>query len=274
MKLGLLLLPALASTLRVDMRAVHRAASSAVITAACGAALCFNTGPASAATGLSTAIIDSATATHPILKALPKDTFPPFAEKVGGLILDIKPEKLGKSIDLGLDLALSVPPEKLATFNSELKDAFGGLKTDSCDLVPLPPPSLTDRFVASEALAKVDAAKVKAFGEKWGESLRLLPKTPTAICLPSVEALGKLSMAQAELGRSFGAEEAKKFGVWNEAMLKSSITPNKVLPLLGEAQKQTMAAPLKERQAFKSAGKKLEEASKLCVALGKKYCEL
>jgi hypothetical protein len=48
-----------------------------------------------------------------------------------------------------------------------------------------------------------------------------------------------------------------------------------VLPLIGDAQKQTMGASLKERQRFKAAGKDLETISKTCAALPKKaQCEL
>ena len=48
-----------------------------------------------------------------------------------------------------------------------------------------------------------------------------------------------------------------------------------MLPLVGDAQKQTMGASLKERQRFKAAGKDLETISKTCAALPKKaICEL
>ena len=52
-------------------------------------------------------------------------------------------------------------------------------------------------------------------------------------------------------------------------------TGAQVLPLIGDAQKQTMGASLKERQRFKSAGKDLETISKTCAALPTKtVCEL
>lgn len=94
--------------------------------------------------------------------------------------------------------------------------------------MPLPPASLVQKFSASDALSQVNPEKVKAFNDKWGETLSALPRTDSAICLPSAEELSKLAMAQAEVGRSFGAPEGKAFGVYTGAVLKSSITPAKV----------------------------------------------
>eukprot|EP00966_Prymnesium_polylepis_P289061 6676704-Prymnesium_polylepis.3 len=165
---------------------------------------------------------------YPILKALPQDTFPPFADKLGSLILGIKPDKLAKSIDLGIDVYLSVPPEKVTEFNAALKDAFGDLKPGACELVPLPSPAFVSKVASSEAFAQVDTARIAAFKDKWGATLSALPKTDSAICLPASEKLDKLALAQAEVGRSFGAAESKKFGDYFGAAAKGSIPPAKV----------------------------------------------
>ena len=58
---------------------------------------------------------------YPILKALKPEVFGPFSEKVGKLFLDIKPEKLGKSLELGIEGFNSVPTEKLTSFTSDVK---------------------------------------------------------------------------------------------------------------------------------------------------------
>ena len=52
--------------------------------------------------------------------------------------------------------------------------------------------------------AKVDPARLKAFDERWGPTFGILAKTDAAICLPSADKLDKLSIAQAELAKSFG----------------------------------------------------------------------
>ena len=95
-----------------------------------------------------------------------------------------------------------------------VKGAFDGLKPESCDLVPLPPPSLVAKFTGSEGYAQADATKLKAFNDKWGPTLAALPRTADGakICLPSPENLDKLSFAQAKLAKAFGADEAKAFG--------------------------------------------------------------
>ena len=81
--------------------------------------------------------------------------FPAFADKIGSLFLGVKPDKLAKIIEIDLDVLLSVPPEKVTAFNGVVKDAFDGLKPDGgCDLVPLPPPSLVERFTSSELMMK------------------------------------------------------------------------------------------------------------------------
>ena len=100
-------------------------------------------------------IVETSEASYPILRTLPADKFPPFASKVADIVLLIKPEKLAKSVDLGIDAYLSVPPEQVDTFNAALKETFGGLKTDSCDLVPLPNAALVHKFQSSNAFSQV-----------------------------------------------------------------------------------------------------------------------
>ena len=51
---------------------------------------------------LSEAITELDASAYPIIKALPADTFPAFSEKIANLFLGFKPDKLAKSIDLGV----------------------------------------------------------------------------------------------------------------------------------------------------------------------------
>ena len=46
------------------------------------------------------AIVEVSQTSYPILKALTAETFVPFSAKIGKLVLDIAPDKLGKSIAL------------------------------------------------------------------------------------------------------------------------------------------------------------------------------
>ena len=81
----------------------------------------------------------------------------------------------------------------------------------------------------------MDAAKLKAFDALWGPTLKALPRTPTAIRLPPPAKLDGLALAQADLARSFGADEVKQLDR-AATILKASIAPAKAFPLLGDAQ--------------------------------------
>ena len=259
MKLCLLcLLFSSASSLRVPAAAAHGLAAACI-----GFHLC---SPPAQAIGppptLNDAIVELAEASYPILKAQQAETFAPFQDKVGSLLLKkIKPEKLAKSIDLGLDALNSVPDEKVRALEAAVKEAYSGVNPQSCDLVALPPTSLVERVKASDAVAKVDPSKLQRFGDKYGGAYKALAKTDAAICLPSAEALDKLALAQADVGRAIGAEESKKFGVWTEAALKSSIGLSDALPLATDAKKLAPSATAQEKLRFQKAGKTVENAA-------------
>jgi len=209
------------------------------------------------------AIVDVSEASYPILKALRPDTFGPFSEKLSNLILDIRPEKLGKTLDLAVDVFNSVPLERLKTFGGEVKTAFEGLSPTSptpCTLVPLPSATIAPKFAAIAA-SRVEPSKLKEFDEKWGSVLTALPKTEAAICLPPVDKLTQLALAQAEIGRAFGSEESQRFAGYAGPLLKSSFTLGKVLPLVNDAKRLTPTATPREITAFQNAGKRVEVAS-------------
>ena len=206
--------------MRIPSQLAQSAAQTAVLAACVSSLLVGQPAPALAAPTLNEAIVEVSESSYPVLKALKAEEFTAFSEKLGGLILDspnLKPEALTKSIELGLDVFNSVPEANVKSFVDLEKKAFSGLSTDSCTLVPLPSARLGDKF--GKAAAGVDAEKLKAFGQKYNPTLSAIPKTASAACLPSAAALDELSLAQAELGRSFGAAESKAFGAYAAPLL-------------------------------------------------------
>ena len=264
--LAALTLPA-TDALRLPMRIHEMDCKAAVAAALCSATLLVGQPSgalepiSSASPPLAKAIVETSQASYPILRTLDAGAFTPFSEKIGKIILGINPTKLGKSVDLGIDVLLSTPPESLSAFDGVVKQSFANLKPESCTLVPLPSAATVDEFTAV-VKDYADSSRVKALDDKWGGTLKLLSRTDNGICLPSSEALDELSLAQADLARSFGAGESKKFSVFTEAMLKSAVSPSKVLPLVGEAKKLTPGATSAEKGRFVTAGKQIEAAVK------------
>lgn len=206
-------------------------------------------------------IVESTAASYPILEAL-DEGFPGFTDLLGKIILDVGPKKLGPAISLGTDVFNSVPDEKVAAFNKEVKEVYSGLKTDSCTLVPLPSSSAFSRFTAM-AKDTVEAGKLKAFNDKWASSYSALVKTDSKICLPSQDGLTKLALAQAEIGRSFDYDTSKKFFDYSAKAFKGEIgLTDETLGLLQSAKAQAPDASFKDRVTFEKAMKKLESASK------------
>jgi len=243
-------------------------AQAGLLAALCSASLVATPLPALAAASLNEVIVEVSETSYPIIKSLKAETFGPFCDKIGNLLLSIKPDKLGKSIELGVDVFTSLPPEKIDAFSATVKDAFANEKVDSCTLVPLPPASLADRFKAV-ATEKVDASKLKEFDDKWGPTLGALAKTDSAICLPPVATLDKLALSQAELGRAFDPTAAGRFGTYVGPVLKSTFTIGKVLPLLTDAKQLAITATPAEKAAFQAAGKSVEAAAKREAAAAK-----
>ena len=76
-------------------------AKAFILAAACSASLLAGAPhTALAAPTLNEAIVEVSQTSYPILKALTAETFVPFSAKIGKLVLDIAPDKLGKSIAL------------------------------------------------------------------------------------------------------------------------------------------------------------------------------
>ena len=109
--------------------------------------------------------------------------------KVADVLIDVpnsRPGALFKAVDTGLDALLTVPKDKLGA--AAIEEAFSGLDTNTCDLVPLPSPELFSKFKDTE-VAKVDAAKLKAAVDVLKETTKSVKRTDTGVCLPSPEAL-------------------------------------------------------------------------------------
>ena len=82
-------------------------------------------------------------AAHPVLRSLSPVYFPGFVDKVADVLIDVpnsRPGALFKAVDTGLDALLTVPKDKLGA--AAIEEAFSGLDTNTCDLVPLPSPEL------------------------------------------------------------------------------------------------------------------------------------
>jgi hypothetical protein len=234
---------------------------------AVGAALCAALVAAPAhATALDDAVAEVSDSAYPVLRALKPETFGPFVTKVGDLVLKaVPPAKLSKAVDQGLDYFLSVPPAKVGAVASATKEAFSGLSVDTCVLVPLPPAALFNKFVAADAVAQVDAAKLKSFAEEARGVVSAIPRKGDLACLPPSAALTKAALAQADAAAAADPAAAKAFGKAAGAALKS-IPPGQLFPLAGDANQLTRGASLDERQRFKKAGVRIEAVAKRAAA--------
>jgi len=264
-----------ASALRVDplnacgrtasrwARTASQASQSALLATLCSATLLTTAPPVQALPPtIDEAIVEATEASYPIIKALDAQAFPPFAAQVGKILLDIDQPKLGKAIELGIDIFNSVPADTVTTFKGAVKSAFSDQNTATCTLVPLPPTSTVDRFKAI-ASANVDPAKLKTFGASWTPVINSLSKTDAGICLPPVATLDELSLAQADVGRAFGRPELKRFFDYTAPLLKGEARlTDETLSLLVAAKAQAADATTQQRLEFQKATKKLEAASK------------
>jgi len=212
-------------------------------------------------------IIDVTEKSFPVLKALRADQLVPFTERVGDLVLSLPRAELSMTIATGVDMFNSVPDEKMGAFNAVVKEEFANLKTDSCTLIPLPSATTANAFVTF-ASTNVDSAKLSDFRSKWGPALGSLPTTGSAICLPPVESLDRLALAQAEIGRSFGRVESRQLSKYinpKDGLLTQSaalaIPVPDALSLLADAKRLT-AATGPEKTAFRFAGMKVESVVK------------
>ena len=201
---------------------------------------------------------------HPVLRSLSPVYFPGFVDKVADVLIDVpnsRPGALFKAVDTGLDALLTVPKDKLGA--AAIEEAFSGLDTSTCDLVPLPSPELFSKFKDTE-VAKVDAAKLKAAVDVLKETTKSVKRTDTGVCLPSPEALTKIALIQTEASAAVDPAAAAKFAA-EAKKLGGAVNPRNVLPLVPYVEPGGLlprSFPADQLARFKKAGFALEAAQK------------
>ena len=153
----------------------------ALVSLCCSAVLLLS-GPAQAAISMESAIAEVADASYPILRA----ASPASLSKLAGLAGLASPAELAKAIDLGLDVALSVPADKAAAASAALGTAVSELSPATCELFPLQ--SLQSLQTTADP-TKLAAAR-KLLPPK-------LPGTEGGICLPPRASLKTLVLTNA-----------------------------------------------------------------------------
>ena len=220
--------------------------------------------PALAVVSPTEAITEAAVSAHPVLRSLSPVYFPGFVDKVADVLIDVpnsRPGALFKAVDTGLDALLTVPKDKLGA--AAIEEAFSGLDTSTCDLVPLPSPELFSKFKDTE-VAKVDAAKLKAAVDVLKETTKSVKRTDTGVCLPSPEALTKIALIQTEASAAVDPAAAAKFAA-EAKKLGGAVNPRNVLPLVPYVEPGGLlprSFPADQLARFKKAGFALEAAQK------------
>ena len=222
--------------------------------------------PAHAKVTLEAAVAEQVEASYPFLAAQKAETFAPFEEKLIGTLLSAKPEELGKTIDAGIDVFLSLPSDKVAALTAVLKEASASATAGGCtNQVPSPvPKSIVSKFASSDAVKAADPAKVQAFVNAAGPALKALP-TGDTICLPPVPVLTKLAMVQIDVGTSADPDLIKEFDKLSKKAGKS-IPTSKLAGILPDAKKlpgiRTAATgeELSQQKRLRAASTVLEKA--------------
>mmetsp|Transcript_87052 Transcript_87052/g.137393 ORF Transcript_87052/g.137393 Transcript_87052/m.137393 type:complete len:454 (+) Transcript_87052:55-1416(+) len=109
----------------------------------------------------------------PIVRDLQAKTVGPLAGKAVKAAVTGNPKEIVKTINLGLDAILSIPPERFYVSAELLKEGTAlAAKAESCNLVCLPPKEKTEEVARSiaEALSLADPVKLQAFLKQAGIS--------------------------------------------------------------------------------------------------------
>jgi len=220
---------------------------AALVSLCCTAALLLS-GPAHAAVSMESALAEAADASYPILRA----ATPASVSKLAGLARQASPAELAKAIDLGLDVALSVPADKAAAASAALSAAVSQLSPATCALFPLPPTVLQGLQTAADP-TKLAAAR------------KLLPPTPpgseAGICLPPRASLPKLVLAEANALAAADATTLRAFEAQAELAFKSIPIGARVAEL-PDGKLQVQVGELAERRALKAALAKVDVVRK------------
>ena len=110
----------------------------------------------------------------PVVAGLKARPVAPLASKAVALAATGDPHEIIRTIDAGLDVFLSVPPERFFAAATALKEGTAlAAQASTCNLVCLPPAQQTAKVarVAADALSMSDPAKLKSFVFQGGMSL-------------------------------------------------------------------------------------------------------
>ena len=210
-----------------------------------------------------------------VLKAQTTETIGAYASSIVDIALNAEPAELAKLVNVGLDAALSVPPDSAAALTRNVKEAFSGLSPDSCDLVPLPTGAL-ERVVGSNALSGADPAKRKLVTEQWVPIWKSVPRREASVCLPSSSALEKAAFAQAGAAKAADAAKLRALGEQAQVTLKS-LKKGSSFKLFSELGKQQLAvlgrASLQDRDRFKKDTEEFVQAARFVDELRLKKAE-
>ena len=145
-------------------------------------ALLLSGGPAAQASVLDDAFAAAADASFPIITAVRPDA----VERLAKLAAQASPVELGRAVELGVDVALSVPSEQAGAAATGLSAAFSGISPATCQLLPLPPAASFDRVLVGVDPAKLQAARL---------TLTKLPGREGGVCVPPREPWSKQGRA-------------------------------------------------------------------------------
>jgi hypothetical protein len=111
----------------------------------------------------------------PIVRGLKAKQVGPLAGKAVSAAVTGDPREIVKTINLGLDAFLSIPPQEVFVAAKLLKEGTAAAaKAEKCNLICLPPKEKTEEVARAiaDAVTFVDAAKLNAFLNQAGISFK------------------------------------------------------------------------------------------------------
>ena len=117
------------------------------------------------------ASVDFANSLIPIVGGLKAKPVAPLAAKTVSLATTGDPKEIMRTIDAGLDVFLSVPPERFFAAAKALKEGTTAAAAESeCNLVCLPPPEKTRavaRVAAAQASRRRQGSELHSRRRRW-----------------------------------------------------------------------------------------------------------
>jgi hypothetical protein len=214
---------------------------------------------------LETAIVDASDATYPVLKALTSDTLSPLANKVASIVTKkIPARKLTIAFESAVDALLSIPDDKLAKFTTTVKESYQGISSNDCSVIPFPLDA-ANMVQSSEAVSKLDSAKVKQVTEKLSALTQAVPYSSSGatggICLPTMQGLEQIWIGQTQLLVSIPTPIKQQLASQTGPALKS--VPNAdLLRVLPDVKKIIGSVDRKQANKFQETGKTLDKVLK------------